>query len=252
MGWDDGRRKRSSRTHRGPRATRGIGRVVSIIFDREGGRGRRRGGRTTYRRVVFLPSSLLVGRTIHTVSQISRPKASSSMRYRRRRRPRRFLLGSVNDSRHRRRRARGSRARCPPRRRRPEGRAMVTWTSCPPPGWMRSRRGSVRAHVHPRACLKRSAAAPPSDGTRSPLPRPPPSLPSLQSTMIGARASTACARSPRRSNLPPAPDPDAHPASSAATADDAALDDSLEATPTRPPRTRPRTRPQTTLLPRPL
>ena len=209
-----GRRKRSSRTHadhepRGDRTCR------SIIFDREGDAVE---GERTASRVVFL-FVLLVGRTIHTVLLLPRRcdivvgvdrGASSSGRS--------TTLAIAG--------ARVGARGCPPASSTGSSYGDVDVLS--PPGWMRSRRGSVRAHVHPRACLKRSRQLRPRTAPAH-LFRAPPSLPSSRA-MIGARASTACARSPRRSNPPPPRTP-THPASSAATADDAALDDSLEATP---------------------
>ena len=84
----------------------------------------------------------------------------------------------------------------------------------PSPSVFETLRGSSALGRHPL-----TSSAPPS---LAPIP---PEHDDWRARVDGMRALTAALE------LPPAPDPDAHPASSAATADDAALDDSLEATP---------------------
>lgn len=84
----------------------------------------------------------------------------------------------------------------------------------PSPSVFETLRGSSALGRHPL-----TSSAPPS---LAPIP---PEHDDWRARVDGMRALTAALE------LPPAPDPDAHPASSAATANDAALDDSLEATP---------------------
>ena len=226
MGWDDGRRKRSSRTHPGPRATRGIGRVARSSSTARVDAVEGEGGERRPRCCIF--TFVFAGRSDNTYLVL---RASSSMRYRRRRRPRRFLLGSVNDSRHCRRRARGSRARCPPASSTeaelggdvdvlsPAGLdALKTRLGArprPSPSVFETLRGSSAPRTAPAHLFRAPSLAP-----------IPPEHDDWRARADGMRAATAALE-------PPAPDPDAHPASSAATADDAALDD-LVRPPTRP------------------
>ena len=250
VGWDDGRRKRSSRTHRGPRATRGIGRVVSIIFDREGGRGRRRGGE---RRIVVLYFYLRlcwsVGQYIlylkflvpklprrcDIVVGVDRGASSSG---------RSTTLAIVGG-------ARVGRARDVPPASSTGGSsygdvdvlspagldALKTRLGArprPSPSVFETLRGSSALGRHPL-----TSSAPPS---LAPIP---PEHDDWRARVDGMRALTAALEPPpprTPTRTPPRPRrPPTTPRSTIPS----------RRPPTRPPRTRPRTRPQTTLLPAP-